>query len=151
MGYDFILARMRQDLAPFPTRIPDPTGEAVSPLGDIAPLYDAMRGSAVLAQGMLDFTRDGCVVWSTPDGGTLDLNPTSGEAISVDTHAGWVHVAEMFDVVRSVWPDAGLMDFQTGHLHDPASFRAFVKRTGEDKVNRAALLAAARAAKDAQA
>ena len=132
MGYDFILARMRQDLAPFPVRIPDHTGDAVLPLDDMAPLFAAMRTSAVLARGTLDFTTDGGVVWHTPDGGTLDLNPASRQAISVDTHAGWDHVAELFELMRSVWPETALMDFQTGHLHDPASFRAFIERKREE-------------------
>ena len=128
MGYNFILARMRAPQASHPVRIPGETSAAVLPLDDMAPLHDALRRAIPMAPQALDIHADASVTWHTPDGGTLDLLP-SALAINIDTHAGWDHVATLFELMREVWPETALMDFQTGHLHDPASFRAFVDRT----------------------
>jgi hypothetical protein len=130
MGYDFVLARMHAQPAAFPARIPDNTSQAVVPVGDPAPLYEALRASALVGTDALEF-QGTAVIWNTRDGGTLDINP-SGLAINVDTHANWDHVAQLLDLVRGVWPEAALMDFQTGDLHDPASFRAFIERTRDE-------------------
>lgn len=148
MGYDFILFRLRQPVAPCPARIPADFGkDSVVAIEDPAPLHDAVRSSPVFDPGTVTF--DGArFVWNTPDGGTLDVN-TIAQGINIDTHAHWDHVAELFDVVLAVWPDTALFDLHKAHVHDPASFRAFVERSYRESAEWEARRAAEKAAEQA--
>lgn len=137
MGYDFILLRLRRPLAPCPARIPSDFGaDSVLPLGDPAPLHDAVRASPLFDAGSVDFDETH-LLWRTPDGGTLDVN-TIAQGLNIDTRAHWDHVAELFDVVLAVWPETALFDLQRALVHDPASFREFVERSYREAAERAA-------------
>ncbi len=137
MGYDFILFRMRQPVAGCPARIPAEFGkDSVIPVDDPAALHAAVRASPVFDPGTVTFagTR---FTWHTPDGGKLDVDAIA-QGINIDTHAHWNHVAELFDVVLAVWPETALFDLQRAHVHDPASFRAFVERSYREAAEKAA-------------
>ncbi len=141
MGYDFILFRMRQKVAPCPARIPPDFGkDAVIPIDDPAPLHDAVRASPLFAPKHVKFDASG-LDWHTPDGGTLHVN-VMAQGINIDTHAHWDHVAQLFDLALGVWPDTALFDLQAAQVHDPASFRAFVERSYREAAERAAAKAA---------
>ena len=131
MGYDFILFRMRQKPASCPSRMPPDFGaESVIPIDDPVPLHDAVRASPVFAPDTVTF--DGPrLVWHTPDGGTLDVR-VMAQGINIDTHAHWDHVAQVFDLASTIWPETALFDLQAALVHDAASFRAFVVRTYRD-------------------
>jgi hypothetical protein len=148
MGYDFMLFRLRRRVAPCPAPFPDDTDrDFFVAIDDPAPLHEAIRSSALFAPDSVKFkgTR---FVWRTPDGGLLDVGPTV-QGINIDTHAHWTHVAELFELVLGVWPDTALFDLQTGHVHDPASFRAFVASSYQEKAEWLARRAAEQAAGDA--
>ena len=132
MGYDFILFRMRQPVAPCPARIPADFGaDAVVAVDDPAPLHAAVRASPLFAADQVTF--DGPrLVWRTPDGGLLDVK-VMAQGVNIDTHAHWDHVAQLFELALGVWPDTALFDLQAAQVHDPASFRAFVERSYRDK------------------
>ncbi len=141
MGYDFILFRLRQPLAPCPARIPPDFGaDSVLPIDDPSPMHDAVRASPLFDPGSVDFDSTH-FLWRTPDGGTLEVR-TIAQGINIDTHAHWDHVAELFDVVLAVWPETALFDLQKALVHDPASFRAFVERSYREAAERAAAKAA---------
>ena len=100
------------------------------------PMHDAARASPLFDDDSVDF--DGTrFVWRTPDGGRLEVDAIA-QGINIDTHAHWDHVAELFDVVVAVWLDTALFDLQKAHVHDPASFRAFIERAYHDAAERAA-------------
>lgn len=148
MGYDFILLRLRQPLAPCPARIPPHFGaDSVLPIADLAPLHDAVRASPLFDPGSVEFD-GGRFLWRTPDGGTLDVRLIA-QGLNIDTHAHWDHVAELFDLVLAVWPETALFDLQKAQVHDPASFRAFVERSYREAAERAAAKAAQVGAGDA--
>ena len=145
MGYDFILFRLRRPIAPCPARIPPDFGAgSVVSMEDPTPVHDAMRASPLFDPGSVRF--DGTrFTWRTPDGGTLDVDAIA-HGMNIDTHAHWDHVAELFDVVLAVWPDTALFDLQKAHVHDAASFRAFVERAYREAALKAAERAADKAA-----
>jgi hypothetical protein len=137
MGYDFILFRMRHPVTVCPARIPAEFGkDSVIPIEDPAALHAAVRASAVFDPGTVAFagTR---FTWHTPDGGTLDVDAIA-QGLNIGTHAHWSHVAELFDVVLAVWPETALFDLQRAHVHDPASFRAFVEHSDREAAEKAA-------------
>ena len=132
MGYDFILFRMRQKVAPCPARIPADFGkDAVIPIDDAAPLHDAVRASPLFEADQVLYEGPR-LVWHTPDGGMLDVK-VMAQGVNIDTHAHWDHVTQLFELALGVWPDTALFDLQAAQVHDPASFRAFVERSYRDK------------------
>ena len=132
MGYDFILFRMRQKVAPCPARIPADFGkDAVIPIDDAAPLHDAVRASPLFEADQVLYEGPR-LVWHTPDGGMLDVK-VMAQGVNIDTHAHWDHVTQLFEMALGVWPDTALFDLQAAQVHDPASFRAFVERSYRDK------------------
>ena len=69
--------------------------------------------------------------------------------ISIDTHAHWEFVAQIFDIVVAVWPDTVLLDAQKCEMHTPRSFREFVARSYLEKAEWLARTAAEKFPKDA--
>jgi hypothetical protein len=137
MGYDFILFRLRRPLAPCPARIPPDFGaDSVVSVDDPTPMHYAVRASPLFDAGSVDF--DGArFTWRTPGGGRLEVDAIA-QGINIATHAHWDHVAELFDVVVALWPDTALFDLQKAHVHDPASFRAFIERAYREAAERKA-------------
>ena len=143
MGYDFILFRMRQKVAPCPARIPPDFGkDAVIPIDDAAPLHDAVRASSLFEPERVKFDASG-LDWHTPDGGILHVN-VMVQGINIDTHAHWDYVTQLFELALGVWPDTALFDLQAAQVHDPASFRAFVERSYRERAEWEARRAAAK-------
>jgi hypothetical protein len=58
-------------------------------------------------------------------------------------------VAQIFDVIVAIWPDAVLFDPQKCAMHNPQSFREFVVRSYREKAEWLARTAAENALKDA--
>ncbi len=147
MGYDFMLMRLRSGVGFEPPGIPDDlVEEDVVALTDPAPLLDAVQASDLFVPGSLTGRPSG-FRWRTPDGGMLDVDARS-TYIAIDTHAHWDFVAQVFDLVRGIWPETVLLDPQKGALHDPRSFREFVVRSYRDKAEWLARQAAGNAPKD---
>ena len=120
--------RVRRDLAPFPASVPvDLDEDTIATIADAAPLQDALRASPLVEAGSLNLADATRFTWWTPDGGTLEVHAMP-QALSVRAHAHWDHVAQLFELVRGVWPETLLFDLQQGQVHDPASFRAAIER-----------------------
>ena len=132
MGYDFMLMRLRGGVRFEPPRIPESLDEDdVVAVIDPAPLLMAVQASELFVPGSLT-CRPAGFRWRTPDRGTLDVDVRS-PCISIDTHAHWDFVAQIFDIVVAVWPDTVLLDPQKCAMHDPQSFREFVARSYLEK------------------
>ena len=132
MGYDFMLMRIRRGVRFEPLRIPENLDEDdVVAVIDPAPLLDAVQASELFVPGSLT-CRPAGFQWRTPDRGSLDVDVRSSW-ISIDTHAHWDFVAQIFDIVVAVWPDTVLFDPQKCEMHSPQSFREFVARSYLEK------------------
>lgn len=143
MSYDFILFRLRRPVAPCPARIPPDFGEdAVVPIDDPLPLYDALCASGLPEADKASVEGLG-FEWHTPDGGTLGVQAMA-HGFNIDTHAHWDHVTQLFELALGVWPDVALFDLRAAQVHDPASFRAFVERSYRSKAEAEARRAAAK-------
>ena len=124
--------RVRRDLAPFPASVPtDLDEDAIAATADVAPLQDALRASALVDAGSLSWDDATHFTWRTRDGGTLEVHAMP-QALGVRTHAHWDHVAQLFELVRGVWPETLLFDLQQSQAHDPASFRAAIERNDRE-------------------
>ena len=134
-----MLFRLRDRLGDRPLPIPqDLDADAFIPITDATRLLDALRASPLVAPQTVSATA-GRWRWNTPDGGQLEIGGAA-PVISINCHAHWDHVAQLFDMALAIWPDIVLFDLQSAHLHDPASLREFSAQTD-----------AARAARDAGA
>lgn len=124
MGYDFSFMR----LAPRPRELP------FSPPADGEWSVEALRAPAAVEKFLRENSRfrpNGAVgerryyLWETPDGGTLTVS-VSKDSISVDVHAGWKYVSELFALILPFEADLLIADNQTGVFYDAAAFDAFI-------------------------
>jgi hypothetical protein len=130
MSYDFVL--MRLDPTPGPGAITELVqAQAQRPIGNAAPLFDAVRASALFAPGSIAFDDAGRLTWNTPDGGQVGVTAIA-DVISLKMHAHWAFAAQLFELARTFWPDLVLLDLQRDQVHDPASFRAAIAHVGDD-------------------
>ena len=124
--------RVRRDLAPFPASVPaDLDEDTIATIADAAPLQDALRASSLAGAGSLSLADATRFTWRTPDGGTLEVRAMP-QALGVRAHAHWDHVAQLFELMRGVWPETLLSDLQQAQVHDPASFRAAIERNDRE-------------------
>ena len=124
--------RLRRELGPFPASVPaDLDANAIATITDAARLQDALRASPLVDAGSLSLDDATHFTWRTPDGGTLEVRVVP-PALNVRTHARWDHVAQLFELVRGIWPETLLFDLQQGQVHDPASFRAAIERNDRE-------------------
>ena len=64
-------------------------------------------------------------LWQGPDRGHLYIHITP-DVVSVDTHAHWGDVLNLYEFLVPLEPDLLIVDNQTAMLYDASSYRSFV-------------------------
>jgi hypothetical protein len=127
VGYDFIVLRMKRPPPAFPCRPEADLANAMAGFADRPAIVAALVAQTrCRANGTSDDGSPWCW-WDTPDGGSLDIH-VMNDAINIDTHAHWQYVLEVLRCVKTIHPDAMILDPQKYLLHDDASFARFVEQ-----------------------
>ncbi len=125
MGYDFsfIVIAPRPEAFPF-YLAPDFDG-----------CVESLRDAHALEQRLL--SREGIRLngppiggrqqyrWESADGGQLYIH-IGGNVVSVDTHAHWGDVLNLYEYLCHVEPELLIVDDQTAMLYDASTYRSFV-------------------------
>jgi hypothetical protein len=125
MGYDFSFVRLK----------PTPVSFPFEPAGDFDGRVEAFQSQhalerQVLSSGEFKRNRPSAVGiqwygWDTPDGGNLSVHVRE-DWVSIDTHAHWKYVLEVYELLHSIEPELLILDPQTSVFYDATSYRQFV-------------------------
>ena len=135
MGYDFLLTRLPNGPAQFPTELPADFYPSATTFTDLTAIRDALASSKGYKPNGPSGVEEHEYLWHTPDGGGLYVR-LSGECIYVDTHAGWGYVLETYQCLKSLYADLVLIDPQKMTIHDESSYSRFVRESYEAKGTR---------------
>lgn len=124
MGYDFSYMIIEPRPQAFPFYLAADFDGRVAPLSDARALErrlssrDGMRLNGPPIQGTQHYRWEGAA-------GILYLH-VGESAVSVDTHAHWTAVLELYEYLLPAEPELLIVDNQTAELYDGPSFRRFV-------------------------
>lgn len=135
MGYDFSFMVIAPRPAAFPFYLaPDFKGR-VEPLRNTAALEQCLvsRGGFRLNGPPVRGTQH--YRWEGPDGGHLYVFVFES-TVSVDTHAHWDDVLNLYELLCQVTPELLIVDKQTAMLYDAQSYRTFIAESYARKPNK---------------
>jgi hypothetical protein len=125
MGYDFSFVRLTPRPDSFPFEPPGKFDGRLEPFESADTLEKCLLSPGEFKCNGPPFNGIQRYSWDTADGGNLSIH-VRADWISVDTHAHWRYVLQVYELLRSIESDLLILDPQVSVFHDAASYRRFV-------------------------
>ena len=134
MGYDFMLLRVEPRPTSFPSSPTVSLDSSVKDIGELTVIFDAVQSAGFIPQGADGYGGH----WfhrNFEDGGMLSAR-VQRDCVSIDTHAHWNEVGNLYRTVVAAAPDLLLFDPQKFLFHDGRSFAEFCAVSYRERAGR---------------